>query len=391
MKEKIVALVASFEEDLIHFAQDIVRIPSYSGDEKNVVKRIQKEMQKLGYDNTLIDKSGSIVGVLGDGPESILFDSHIDTVEVTNPEEWTVDPFGGVIKDGLLYGRGASDMKCSAAASVYAGYAMKELGLLEGKTVYVCCSAMEEDYDGEGLYHAITDNGLKPNYVVICEPTHLQISIGQRGRAVFKITTHGISAHGSAPEKGDNAVYKMAEIQQRVESLGKQFMAKAGEKGSIAISKIESTSASLNAIPYTCSIFIDRRTTMKEDWNFINCEMNTLVEGTGATWEVYLAEGTSWKDEKITLNSFLPAWEIEKNHPLAQRSIAAYQELMQKDPILYRWDFSTNGVASAGRLGIPTIGFGAGLEKQAHTTDEYCPVSDILDACKFFTLLTSYF
>ncbi len=390
MKEKVTELVASFEEDLLHFAQDIVKIPSYSGHEKNVVERIQKEMQNLGYDDTLIDKSGSIVGVLGNGPKKVLFDSHIDTVEVTNPDEWTVDPFGGVIKDGLLYGRGASDMKCSAAASVYAGYAMKKLGLLYGKTVYVCCSAMEEDYDGEGLYHAIINNKLKPDYVVICEPTHLQISIGQRGRSVFKITTHGISAHGSAPEKGDNAVYKMAVIQQRIEALGKQFMAKEGEKGSIAISKIESTSASLNAIPYTCSIYIDRRTTMQEDWNFLNKEMNTLVEGTDASWEVYLAEGTSWKNEHITLKSFLPAWEIEKDHPLTKCSIAAYQELMKKDPVLYRWDFSTNGVASAGKLGIPTIGFGAGIEKQAHTTDEYCPVSDILSACNFFTLLNYY-
>jgi putative selenium metabolism hydrolase len=390
MKEIINEFISSLKNELLSFAGDIIKIPSYTGHEENVVRRIAREMKHLGYNKVIIDKVGSVIGVIGNGSTKILFDSHIDTVEVKNPEEWTVDPFGGVIKDGKLYGRGASDMKSSAAASVYAGYAMKKLGLTKGKTIYVCCSAIEEDFDGEGLYHAIVDNDLSPDYVVICEPTHLQISLGQRGRSLYKITTEGVSAHGSAPEKGDNAVYKMAAILQRIEALGNKFIAMEGEKGSIAVSKIESTSVSLNAIPSSCSIYIDRRMTLKETEDVISKEMDELVAGTNAVWSVYEANGTSWQGEPILMRSFLPAWEIKMDHPLTESFVKAYRELWQKEPIMYKWDFSTNGVASAGRLGIPTIGFGAGIEKLSHMTNEYCPVSDIIGACEFYTALSKY-
>ena len=390
MKEDIKKLILSFQEELLSFAQDIIRIPSYTGSEGNVVRRIEKEMYRLGYDRVIVDDVGSVIGIIGNGGTKILFDSHIDTVEVKDPDEWTVDPFGGVIRDGKLYGRGASDMKSSAAASVYAGYAIKQSGLSEGKTIYVCCSAMEEDFDGEGLYHAIADNNLDPDFVVICEPTHLQISLGQRGRSIYKITTEGVSAHGSAPEKGVNAIYKMSTVLERIEALQNKFASLDGEKGSIAVSKIESSAVSLNAIPKLCSIYIDRRMTISEDESVVSMEMDNLVEGTGATWLVYEASGTSWRGEPITLRSFLPAWEISKDHKLTRAFIKTYKELYEKEPVMYKWDFSTNGVASAGRLGLPTIGFGAGIEKLAHMTDEYCPIEDIIGACEFYTTMPQY-
>lgn len=390
MKTQIKALVASFEKDLISFTRDIVRIKSRTCHEGNVVKRIEQEMLHLGYDEVIVDKTGNVIGVMGSGPHKLLLDSHIDNVAVNDPENWSVDPYGGEIIDGKLFGRGSSDMKGSAAASVYAGYAIKQLGLDKGKTIYVCCSVMEEDYDGEGLYRAIVDNNLDPDYVVICEPSHLQISLGHLGRAIYKITAKGISAHGAAPEKGDNAVYKVPAIIERIEALGKKYMALSGEKPSIALTRIESEAVSLNAIPESCSLYIDRRMTLSEDETSIAEEMDMLVKGTGASWEIYDVYGSTWTGEKIVLHSFLPAWEIPLDHKLTKGCIRAYEELMGKEPVMYKWDFSTNGVATAGKLGIPTIGFGAGIEKLAHTTDEYCPVSDIISACEFYTLLPAY-
>ena len=123
------------KKDLISFAQDIIKIKSYSGKEKEVAERIKLEMQKLGYDEILEDGSGSVIGVLGNGPYHLLFDSHMDTVAVTEEAKWDYPPFGAQIDDGKLYGRGASDMKSSLAASVYAGAMMKKNGALEGKTV----------------------------------------------------------------------------------------------------------------------------------------------------------------------------------------------------------------------------------------------------------------
>lgn len=390
MNTRVNETVTALEKQLLTFASDLVKIKSRTCHEGEVVNRIADEMRSLNYDKVMIDKTGNVIGVIGNGSEKLMFDSHIDNVAVNDPEKWEMDPYGGVIIDEKLYGRGATDMKGSAAATVYSGAIIKKLGLDKGKTIYVCCSVMEEDYDGEGLYHAIVDNDLNPDYVVICEPSHLQISLGHLGRAICKINVQGVSAHGAAPENGVNAVYKMAEIIGRVEELGKKYMQLSGERPSIALTKIESEAVSLNAIPQNCSIYIDRRMTLGENEETLGKEMDSLIAGTDATWEIYDAIGTSWKGEEIILHSFLPAWEIKKDHKLTQSCIKVYQDLIGQEPVMYKWDFSTNGVASAGKLGIPTIGFGAGIEKMAHMTNEYCPVSDISYACKFYALLPYY-
>lgn len=380
----------TWQEDLITFTQDIVRIPGCSTQEKAVAQRIRQEMERLGYDKILTDSSGSITGVLGNGPYHIFFDSHMDTVQVTDESAWTYPPFGAEIHDGRLYGRGASDMKGALAASVYAGALMKENGSLEGKTVYICCSAIEEDYDGEGTWRAITENRLKPDVAVICEPTHLKISLGQRGRSVFLIHTKGVSAHGAAPEKGVNAIYKMAEIIERVRALSDRLMSREGWHGSIAASRIESTAVSVNAVPDSCTLYLDRRTTVEENEEYLAGEMDELIKGTDASWEVYEVEGTSYMGAAVRLHSLLPAWELPGEHPLALAAEKCFREVLGREPETCRWDFSTNGVTTAGRLGIPTLGFGAGIEKMAHQTDEYCPVEDLIKACEFYSRLPQY-
>ncbi|MDR3563682.1 MAG: YgeY family selenium metabolism-linked hydrolase [Negativicutes bacterium] len=386
MNQKVQDTLKALESQLIAFAQDLVRIQSFTGQEEAIVQRIKQEMEKLDYDEILIDKVGNIIGRMGSGPVKILFDSHADHVSVSDAGEWRHGPYSGDIEDGRLYGRASTDMKGSLAATVYAGHIMKKLGLAEGKTIFICGSVMEEDFDGEGLYHAIVDNELKPDYVVICEPSHLNLAMGHLGRAIYKINIKGTSAHGAAPERGDNAVYKAAAIIARIEALGKQYMALPPERPSIALTKIESTSASLNAVPGSCILYIDRRITCRETEESVGKELDFLIGDLDADWEIYDATGKSYTGEDILLHSYLPAWEIAEDHPLAQGCIAVYQEIFGKKPAPYKWDFSTNGVASA-KLGIPTIGFGAGDEKMAHMADEYCPLSDILLACKFFALL----
>ncbi len=391
MKTSVKNTVQVLEQRLIAFASDLVKIKSLTGQEENVVRRIAAEMEQLEYDQVAIDKVGNVIGTIGNGPIHILFDSHVDHVDVNDPTEWELPPYSGAIQDGKLYGRGASDMKASAAAAVYAGAVIKHLGLDANKTIHVCCSVMEEDYDGEGLYRAIVDNSLNPSYVVICEPSYLRISLGHMGRAVYKITVPGVSSHGSAPEKGINAIYKANEIISRIEKLGNEYMRlPAGERPSLALTKIESIAVSLNAIPASCSLYLDRRLTQAETEESVTKELDTLVAGTDATWEVYEAIGTSWTGETITLRSFLPAWEIGLEHHLTKSCIKTYEALLGEQPQMYKWTFSTNGVATASRLGIPTIGFGAGIEALAHKSNEYCPVSDIITACEFYSLLPAY-
>lgn len=386
MDKEVQAAVTAIESQLVAFAQDLVRIESRTGQEGDLVRRVKQEMERLAYDDIIIDKVGNIIGRIGDGPVQLLLDSHLDHVAAGNADEWRHGPYSGDIEDGRLYGRASSDMKGSLAAAVYAGHIIKTLGLAAGKTIWVCGSVMEEDFDGEGLYHAIVDNGLKPDYVVICEPSHLSLALGHLGRAIYKITVKGVSAHGAAPEKGDNAVYKAAKIIARIEELGKRYMAMPPQRPSIALTRIESTSVSLNAVPANCTLYIDRRIGLNETEDSVGREMTELIGDVDADWEIYDVSGRSYTGEDIVLHSYLPAWEIKADHPLARGCFATYRQVFGQEPLPYKWDFSTNGVASA-KLGIPTIGFGAGVEKMAHMVDEYCPVDDLRLACRFFSLL----
>lgn len=388
MKEKIEQLMKKLEPELIKFTQELVRIKSYTGNEKEIAMFIKKKMKELDYDNIKVDNLGNVIGIVGTGEKSILFDSHIDTVEVLDEVEWSCRPFGGEIKDGYLYGRGSSDMKGGVAASVYAGYIAKELGLLDGKKVYISTSIMEEDFDGVALEYILREQSIKPDYAVICEPSELKIATGHRGRALIKITTEGVSSHGSFPEKGVNAIYKMNPVIKRVSDLQETFQKiKSKEKGSVALSKIESNSVSLNAVPDLCTIYLDRRLAIYETYEVLKNELENLVDGLDAKWEILDQKGKSWKGQEVVLHSFLPAWEIEKEHQFVKVASESYKTLYSKEPELFKWDFSTNGVIPAGKYKIPTIGIGPGNPKEAHTRDEKCLVKEITDVCMFYAML----
>lgn len=387
MKERIGKLANEIEKDLIKFTQDIIKIKSYTGNEKELALFVKDKMEKLGYDEVIVDNLGNVLGVIGAGEKSILFDSHIDTVEVTDSEKWEMNPFGGIIKDGKIYGRGSCDMKAGLAATIYAGYMSKKIGLGKNKKIYISASIMEEDYDGVALDYILKGDKIKPDYVVVCEPSELKLAIGHRGRALIKITTKGVSAHGSFPEKGENAVYKMNKIIKKVEELESNFEKIVGERGSVALSKIESNSVSLNAVPDLCSIYLDRRLIIGEDKNFIEEEVEKLIEGTDASWEIYNQIGKSWKEKEIKLYSFLPAWEIKEDHNFVKTAKNSYKELNEEKIKIFKWDFSTNGVTSAGKYNIPTLGFGPGNPQNAHKRDENCLIKEIVEACKFYSML----
>ena len=378
-------LTPELQKELIEFTQSLIQIKSLSGQEREVIHLIEQKMKALGYDEVTIDSMGNIIGRVGSGGKSILFDSHVDTVDVKDEETWDIPPFSGRIVDGRLHGRGSVDMKSSAAASLFAGALAKKLGLTAGKTVYVSCTVFEEDCDGENLKHLFKELNLRPDYVVICEPSNNVIALGHKGKAQISIKTQGVSAHGSAPEKGVNAIYEMAEIIQRVEQKNLELMRKEGMRGTLVMSKISSVSASLNAVPSECEVYLDRRTIPGESAEDIRKEMDELIRGKKATWEVGTLHRKSWSGMDIRYEPFHTAWKIDTEHELTKACIAAYGETFGNEPKEFDfWDFSTNAVTPVS-MGIPTIGFGPGEYKLAHMRNENCAVEQILDACRFYT------
>jgi putative selenium metabolism hydrolase len=386
--EAVKELCKDLEEEAIVFVQELVRIKSYTHGEAEIVRFISEKMKSLGYDEVILDDFGNVAGRIGNGDTTILFDSHCDTVEVNDPDEWKVDPFGGEIIDGKIYGRGSVDMKGAIAATIYAGYAIKELSLYKGKTIYVSCSILEEDIEGEALLHLCEKNNILPDFVVICEPSSLKLALGHRGRAMLTINTEGISAHGSSPEFGVNAIYKVRDIIGRIEELQSKLYADS-KAGSVTVSRIESKAVSLNAVPDQCKLYIDRRLELGETETVVSKEMDALIKGTEAKWDIYEIIDKTWTGKSVLCRAFFPPWEIKKDHQLTHASIKAFNEITGRDATLFKWNFSTNGFATAGKLKIPTIGFGPGNPALAHCRDECCNVSEIAEALKFYTLLVN--
>ncbi|AOT68998.1 YgeY family selenium metabolism-linked hydrolase [Geosporobacter ferrireducens] len=383
MIKQIMNALAASKAELVKFTQDLVRIKSYSGHEEEIVKFIAKKMNELGYDEVIIDAMGNVVGRIGNGEKVIMFDSHIDTVEVKDEEKWDVPPFSGEIVDGKLYGRGSVDMKSGAAASIYAGAIAKRLGLDAGKTIFVSCTVFEEDCDGENLKYFFKAYKLKPDYFITCEPSDNKIVTGHKGKAQISIKTKGISAHGSAPEKGKNAIYEMAEIIQRVEKTNEELMKKDGPRRTLVMSRISSVSVSLNAVPSACEVYLDRRMVVGETEDTIKTEMDKIIEGKNASWEIGTIYRKSWTGMEIKYEPFHLAWKIDLSHELSRACIESYQENFGSAPAYDYWDFSTNAVTTVS-MGIPTIGFGPGVYKLAHCRNENCEVSKIVDACSFY-------
>ena len=323
---KIKKLCTLFKTKLLEFTQALVRIKSYSGHEEEAIRLVEMKMLSLGYDEVTIDAMGNVLGRIGSASKSILFDSHVDTAEVTDEDDWNVPPFSGAIINGRLHDRGSVDMKSSVASSVYAGAMAKQNGFQKDKSIYVSATVFEEDCDGENLKHLFKEKNLRPDFVVVCEPSNNVIALGHKGKAQVVIKTHGVSAHGSAPEKGVNAVYEMAEIIQHIEQKNQKLMKKGQLHGTLVLSKISSVAASLNAVPSACEVYIDRRTIPGETNEDIRTEIDELIDGKNASWQIGTLHCTSWTGHPIHYEPFHAAWMIEQDHQLAKACVAGYKK-----------------------------------------------------------------
>lgn len=380
--------------DLVAFMQDIIRIPSLSSQEGAVVERIREEMLKIGYDEVTIDPMGNVLGRIGSGPRIIAFDGHVDTVDVGEPSLWTRDPHSGDVEDGILYGRGTSDMKGGVASSVYAGALLKKRGVPDDVTFYVTGTVQEEDCDGLCWQYIINEDGLRPDLVVITEPTSLRIYRGHRGRMEMEVHTSGISCHGSAPERGVNAVYKMAGIIADIEKLNERLEPREPlGKGTVTISEIRSNSPSLCAVADGCTIHLDRRLTIGETEETSVAEILALpsVKAAGAKVTVLDYAVPSHTGLTYPTRKYYPTWEMPESEPEVQAALRAYRKTFNKEPEVGHWTFSTNGVATAGMHNIPTVGFGPGHEHFAHAPNEQTEVEHLVCCTAFYAALVDTF
>jgi putative selenium metabolism hydrolase len=383
--ERIASLAKLYEPDMVQFLRDLIAIPAESGQEGPVIARIRQEMEKVGFDEIRIDGMGNILGRIGSGKTVIMMDSHTDTVGVGDPKEWAWDPYRGKVEDGYIYGRGSCDQRGGMASLVYAGKLIKELGLTGDYTLYVVGSVQEEDCDGLPWLYILREDGIRPDCVVITEPSKLGIYRGHRGRMEIEVHLRGKSCHASAPERGDNPVYKMARLIAEVEKLNERLGSDPFlGKGSIAVTEVRSLSPSLCAVPGACSIHLDRRLTAGDTKESAVAEVRALKGAEDAEIEILSYDTPSYTGLRYPMEKYYPTWVLDEADPLAQGAIATFRQLWNRAPVVDKWTFSTNGVASMGLMGVPTIGFGPGEEEVAHSVGERVPIRHLVEAAQFY-------
>ncbi|MFX1507522.1 MAG: YgeY family selenium metabolism-linked hydrolase, partial [Promethearchaeota archaeon] len=288
----------------------------------------------------------------------------------------------------IIYGRGACDQKGGLVSAIYAGSLLQEIGIPENITLYVVASVQEELYEGVNWQFLMKNEKLIPDAVILTEPSNLNIAIGHRGRVDIKIQTTGLSSHGAAPELGENAIYKMVPIVSDIEKLdAKLKIDPIFGKGNISVTEIRSTSPSVNAIPDSSTIHIDRRLSSLDSEESVLNEIKSLDSVKRVKGEVHIPEHNF---QNITgfrnpIKAYYPSWFMEESHPLVQTAIRAYKTQFEGNPLLYYWGFSTNGTAIKGIFDIPTIGFGPGNEKYAHTIQDQVPAEHLVKAMEFYT------
>jgi putative selenium metabolism hydrolase len=382
---EIAAAAQAYEADIVGFLRDLIAIPAESSHEGPVIQRIRQEMEKVGFDEIRIDGMGNILGRIGSGKTVIMMDSHTDTVGVGDPKEWGWDPYRGKVEDGYVYGRGAGDQRAGMACMVYAAQIIKDLGLLGDYTLWVVGSVQEEDCDGLSWVYILKEDGIRPDCVVITEPSSLRIYRGHRGRMEIAVHLRGRSCHASAPERGDNPIYKMSRLVEEVEKLNTRLRDDAFlGKGTIAVTEIRSVSPSLCAVPGACSIHLDRRLTSGETKESAVAEVKALAGAEDAEVEILNYDTPSYTGLRYPMEKYYPTWVLDEAHPLARAAVATYETLWKKAPIVDKWTFSTNGVGSMGLMGVPTIGFGPGEEDVAHSVGERVEIRQLVEAVQFY-------
>ncbi|MEE0424924.1 MAG: YgeY family selenium metabolism-linked hydrolase [Blautia sp.] len=426
---QINAAAEGYKADMTRFLRDLVKIPGESCGEKGHVMRIKEEMEKLGFDKVQIDPMGNILGFMGSGQTLIGFDAHIDTVGIGNRDNWEFDPYEGYETDSEIGGRGTSDQLGGIVSAVYGAKIMKDLGLLNDKfQVVVTGTVQEEDCDGLCWQYIIHEDKVRPEFVVSTEPTDGGIYRGQRGRMEIRVDVKGISCHGSAPERGDNAIYKMADILQDIRALNENDAADETQikglvkmldekynpeweearflgRGTVTTSEIFFTSPSRCAVADSCSVSLDRRMTAGETWESCLDEIRALPSvkkyGDDVKVSMYEYSRPSWTELVYPIECYFPTWVIPKDHKVTKALEDAYKglygeerqgndvtsQLRKSRPLTDKWTFSTNGVTIMGRNNIPCIGFGPGAEAQAHAPNERTWKDDLVRCAAVYAAL----
>ena len=418
---------------MVKFLREIIAFPGESSGEGDHARRILDEMRSLGFDECFIDPQGNVLGYMGEGEKIIAFDGHIDTVGIGLRSNWTFDPYEGYENDEEIGGRGGSDQLGGIVSAVYGAKIMKDLGLIPaGYRILVTGTVQEEDCDGLCWQYIHNESGITPEFVVSTEPTDGGVYRGHRGRMEIRVDMKGVSCHGSAPERGDNAIFKMSDILQDVRALNENDASDGSAvkglvkmldprynpawedarflgRGTITVSEIFFTSPSRCAVADSCSVSLDRRMTAGETFESCLQEIRDLPAcrkyADDVTVSMYSYDRPSYTGLVYPTECYFPTWINPEAAPHVQALAKAHEAMFGTErigapgamdkrtgrPLIDKWTFSTNGVSIQGRFGIPCVGFGPGAESQAHAPNEITWIQDLVTCAAVYAAAPSLY
>lgn len=357
-----------YTTEALAFARELVRRPSLSGQERDVAELVAREMTMLGYDSVATDDLGSVIGVLtGDAPgPTVLFDAHMDVVSVTDPDAWRYAPFSGERAAGRLWGRGSADVKGNLAAAVVALGALRREAFA-GRIV-MAASVGEEMIEGLALGRIL--ERYDADAVVVCEPTGLRLGLGHKGRAGVVMEARGRAAHTSRPELGVNAVYRMMDALARIRAVPPRRDALLGQGVNELVEIVSSPFPGISMVPDGCTARFDRRLVRGETAESVLHEMREALAGMdGVSVRLHRVSLDCYTGRSFAVDDVHTAWAMEEGHRVVQAALRGLREAgLPAETFLA--PYSTNGAASAGERGIPTVIYGAGDIADAHAVDE---------------------
>jgi len=382
------------EPSIRTFMRELCATSSVDGEIADVLERVRQEAIKLHFEDIWTDSMGCLLTAIGKGPVTILYDAHLDTVGIGDADDWDHDPFKGCVVEDVLYARGACDTKGCIPGMLYGLALARDLGLLEGKRV-LYYGSLEEQCDGQAPHVLVEVDGLHPDYVVIGEPTNMQVYHGQRGRVEFALHMTGRSAHASMPHLGENPLYKLAPFLANVAALNERLGRTTSPvgSGSVAATDMTCRTASINAVPSDATVFMDRRLALDEDVETVRRELEACVpqEHRGAArLSILHYDEPSYNGFRYPVEKVFPAWTLPRDHPYLDAGLKTYQHAFGKKGKLGMWPASTNGTYWMGVAGIPSIGFGPGELRHAHRPEEQVRMADVVQATLFYALLPAF-
>ena len=385
---KINTYIESQEESIVQFLKEFIAIKSVSYNEGQAIRFLENKMKEFGFDEVKIDKVGNILGRVGYGKTVLLYDAHIDTVQPGEVGEWGFNPLEAQVSNGIVHGRGAVDDKGCLVGITYAGKAIKALGLKGDFTLWISGSVAEEGVTGacvEAMMLESTD--LKPDFVLVAEASESRLIRGHKGKALLKITVPGKCAHASSAWRGENALIKALPIIEGIDKFDDCAEDSFLGKGTIEVTNVECKTPSLNTIPGEVTVMCDRRISCGESEEQLLNEVKPFIDKVkGAKAEIVVKAVTTYTGYEITCVDYLPSWVIPENHKIVLSGIEAFKAVLDREPIIGKWDFCTNATYLCGKALIPSLGFGPGDGSLCHSNEDKVSIKELVDAIKFYTI-----